>query len=402
MPKSSEENRRLAAVMVLDMVGYSALMARDEKQALSCVKALEEILRAEIASAGGRLVKLLGDGSLAEFPTALSAVACSRKILERIASRNASRPAAERFEARVGLHLGELVDKEGDIFGDAVNIAARVQPLADPGGVAMTDVVYAQVKNQGLLRGVALSPQRLKNIPEKVGIFLLPPKGTSEFLWRARRGVLPAAGMAALVLLVAFGWYGWRRAQPPIETTAQTPAAVSQPSRSVAPSAPAPRASISKPAERRTVKKEPLPDAASPPPPAAGETPTILEVRVEGIRNLGGEIGAAVFNKGVGYPIHVDKAYEAQWLAQKGRTEAVFVFDSLPGGEYAVSVVHDEDGARRVEKTESGFPKEGVGFSNNQTMVLRAPRFSEAKFLLSEGKKEVVLIRLDYSQGVAK
>src|SRR5207244_3315593 len=132
--------RRLAAVMFLDMVGYSALMSRSESQAMTCVKDLEAILRAEVSAAGGRLVKLMGDGSMAEFPTGGAAVACARRIQEVVAARKAANPDCP-FDVRIGLHLGEVSDEGGDLFGDAVNIAARIQPLADPGGIAMSGTV---------------------------------------------------------------------------------------------------------------------------------------------------------------------------------------------------------------------------------------------------------------------
>src|SRR4051812_9595967 len=131
-PSFGQPNRRLAAVMFLDMVGYSAMMSKDEARALACVGELEKLLRAEVPRAGGRLVKFLGDGSMAEFPTALSAVRCSQSVLAAVESNNAWVPAPQRYSVRIGLHLGELVDVQDDIFSDTVNVAARVQPLADP------------------------------------------------------------------------------------------------------------------------------------------------------------------------------------------------------------------------------------------------------------------------------
>ena len=176
-PSVGQPNRRLAAVMFLDMVGYSAMMAKDEERALACVGELEKLLRAEVPKFGGRLVKFLGDGSMAEFPTALSAVRCSQSVLQDVESNNAWVPADKRYAVRIGLHLGELVDREDDIFSNAVNVAARVQPLADPGGIAMSSFIYSQIENQLDLKGTYLPPQKLKNIPEKMRIFLVQPIG---------------------------------------------------------------------------------------------------------------------------------------------------------------------------------------------------------------------------------
>lgn len=207
-PSSSSQNRRLSAVMFLDMVGYSALMARSESLALARLKDLEAILRKEIPEAGGRLVKLLGDGSLAEFPTAAAAVRCAQNILSAIEARNGQLNPGERFGARIGLHLGELVEEKGDIFGDAVNIAARVQPVADPGAIAMTGTVHAQVRNQMSLRGVYLPPKKLKNIQERMRIFLTPPPDAYYPFWALCKKGIPAAAGAAL-LAAAVGLGGW-------------------------------------------------------------------------------------------------------------------------------------------------------------------------------------------------
>ena len=191
--------------MFLDMCGYSAMMAKDEARALACVGELEKLLRAEIPRFGGRLVKFLGDGSMAEFPTALASVTCSQSVLAAIEANNAWVVPANRYAVRIGLNLGELVDVQDDIFSDTVNVAARVQPLADPGGIAMTSLIYSQVKNQLNLKGTYLPPQKLKNIPEKIRIFLVHPTKTespSEASSKHRKLAI-RVGAVLLGLLVA-------------------------------------------------------------------------------------------------------------------------------------------------------------------------------------------------------
>jgi adenylate cyclase len=209
-PSFGQPNRRLAAVMFLDMVGYSAMMSKDEARALACVGELEKLLRAEVPKFGGRLVKFLGDGSMAEFPTALSAVRCSQSVLSAVESNNAWVPLANRYAVRIGLHLGELVDVQDDIFSDTVNVAARVQPLADPGGIALTSFIYSQIKNQLELKGTYLPPVKLKNIPEKIRIFLVEPAGgepTSRAMRRHRELAVKALVIIAVVLVV--GWLAY-------------------------------------------------------------------------------------------------------------------------------------------------------------------------------------------------
>ncbi len=206
-PGIPQQNRRLAAIMFLDMVGYSAMMAKDEARALACVGELEKLLRAEIPRYGGRLVKFLGDGSMAEFPTALSSVTCSQSVLSAIEANNAWVAPANRYAVRIGLHLGELVDVQDDIFSDTVNVAARIQPLADPGGIAMSSFLYSQIKNQLNLKGTYLPPQKLKNIPEKIRIFLVHPvkiESAAETSSRHRKLAIRVAVGVVLFLLGAW------------------------------------------------------------------------------------------------------------------------------------------------------------------------------------------------------
>ncbi len=122
-----------------------------------------------------------------------------------------------------------------------------------------------------------------------------------------------------------------------------------------------------------------------------------LEVRVEGIKDLKGEIGVALWNSKLGYPTHLEHAYEAEWNPVKGgETVMAAVFDTMPAGEYAVSVVHDTNENRKVDRSFFGFPKEGVGFSNDQKVVMSAPRYDKSKFPLVAGENKIIVIKLDY------
>jgi len=214
---SSSTNRHLAAIMFVDIVGYSTLMYKNESKALKCVKKFEEIFRSNVPQVGGKLIKFLGDGSMAEFPTALAAVTCARKVLDELAKHNAGVEEAERFNIRIGIHLGEVVEDNGDLFGDAVNIAARVLTLADPGGMALTNVVYSQVKNKITLCGTYLSRIKLKNIPERSQIFVVPPAGTSYSLWYLRKHKPGLAITIAILLILTSlggGWFAFYRHTP--------------------------------------------------------------------------------------------------------------------------------------------------------------------------------------------
>src|SRR5258708_28780941 len=182
----SQDKKQLAVVMFLDMVSYSARMASDERNAMACVADLEVILRETVPDFEGRLIKFMGDGAMSCFPTAGQAVSCALEVLYQIQLRNRRYPSRQRFQVRIGLHLGDVVFEKGDLFGDAVNVAARVQPLCDPGGMAMTGIVYSQVRNKFTLPGVFLPPVKLKNIPVDIPIYSVAPPGKNLFIWKLR------------------------------------------------------------------------------------------------------------------------------------------------------------------------------------------------------------------------
>lgn len=130
--------------------------------------------------------------------------------------------------------------------------------------------------------------------------------------------------------------------------------------------------------------------------PAEGDYATV-EVRVEGIQNNQGEIGVALFNSPKGYPTHLEHAYEPKWVSLKEGPKTVDVqFEGVPFGDYAVSVLHDVNGNRRLEVGPLGFPKEAVGFSNNQKVILSAPSFSASKFSVSQAGVMKMTIQIDY------
>ena len=130
---------------------------------------------------------------------------------------------------------------------------------------------------------------------------------------------------------------------------------------------------------------------------AQGNDAPILEVRVEGIHNSQGMLGVAVFNQRTGYPVRLEHQYEGEWVQLKPGMEATDVtFDALPAGEYAISVVHDENSNGVMDKTTLGFPTEGVGFSNDCKVKLSAPKYDKCKFPLAKGERKKIVIQLDY------
>ncbi len=139
--------RRLAAILVADVVGYSRLMGEDEAGTLAALKThRKEVIDPKIAEHRGRVVKLMGDGALVEFPSIVEATQCAVEIQRAMASRNAVVPGERRIEFRIGINLGDVIVEGNDIYGDGVNVAARLERLAEPGGICISRPVHTQIK----------------------------------------------------------------------------------------------------------------------------------------------------------------------------------------------------------------------------------------------------------------
>src|SRR6202167_4634933 len=159
--------RRLAAVLAADVAGYSRLMGADEEGTLARLKAVRKALvDPTIASHRGRIVKTTGDGMLVEFASAVDAVRGAVEVQRGMAEQNASVPQDQRIELRIGIHVGDIIFDDNDIFGDGVNIAARLEGIAEPGGVCMSDDTYRQIRGKVEIACDDLGPQALKNIAE--------------------------------------------------------------------------------------------------------------------------------------------------------------------------------------------------------------------------------------------
>jgi len=164
---SERVERRLAAVLAADVAGYSRLMGLDEERTLANLKSFRKTLvDPKITEHRGRIVKTTGDGMLMEFVSVVDAVRCAVDIQRGMADRNSGVPADRRIEFRIGIHVGDIIIDENDIFGDGVNIAARLEGIAEPGGVCMSDDAYRQVRGKVEIACENMGPQLLKNISE--------------------------------------------------------------------------------------------------------------------------------------------------------------------------------------------------------------------------------------------
>jgi adenylate cyclase len=195
----SEGTRKLAAIMFTDMVGYTALGQRNESLSLALVEEQGKLIRPTLERHGGKEIKTIGDAFLVQFPNALDAVRCAYDIQRAAREYNFSLPADRRVHIRIGLHLGDVEESSGDILGDAVNVASRVEPFADDGGVCLTRQVYDHIQNKFDLTVSSLGPKFLKNVSTPVEIFkiVMPwDSSTSGGLDRKRVAILPFVSMS--------------------------------------------------------------------------------------------------------------------------------------------------------------------------------------------------------------
>ena len=173
--------RRLAAILAADVAGYSRLMGSDEEGTLAALKACRhELIDPKIAEYRGRTVKTTGDGALVEFPSAVDAIRCAIEIQRAMAARNAAIPEDRRVEFRIGINVGDIIIDGGDIYGDGVNIAARVESLSSPGEICLSDNAYQQIKGKLAFDVSDLGEQHLKNIAQPVRVYGVRLDGTPE------------------------------------------------------------------------------------------------------------------------------------------------------------------------------------------------------------------------------
>ncbi|HJT80118.1 MAG TPA: adenylate/guanylate cyclase domain-containing protein [Chthoniobacterales bacterium] len=172
--------RRLTAILAADVVGFSRLMGVDEAGTLAALKSIQtDFIESKIAEHQGRVVKLTGDGMLVEFPSVVSAVACAAEIQRGMRERNASVPSDRRIEFRIGVNLGDVIVEGEDIFGDGVNVAARLESIAEPNGIAISHSVRDHVGNRLDLTFEDMGDQSLKNIERPVRVYRVLPNASN-------------------------------------------------------------------------------------------------------------------------------------------------------------------------------------------------------------------------------
>ena len=173
---TAPSERRLAAILAADVVGYSRLMEADEKGTHERLRALrKELIEPPIGAHRGRIVKLTGDGALVEFPSVVDAVECAVAVQKAVAERNGGLPEQQQLWLRLGINIGDIILEDGDIYGDGVNVASRLEGLAEPGGICVSRNVYNQVKNKVGFGFEPMGEHRVKNIAEPITVYRVRP-----------------------------------------------------------------------------------------------------------------------------------------------------------------------------------------------------------------------------------
>src|SRR5216684_2304482 len=171
--------RRLAAILAADVAGYSRLMGVDEEGTLAALKAVRrELADPQIAEYRGRIVKTTGDGLLVEFQSVVDAVRCAVVVQRAMAERNTAVAPERRIEFRIGIHQGDIIVEDGDIFGDGVNLAARLEGLAEPGGICVSGRVQSDAAGKVDAEFEDLGEQQLKNIARSVHVYRIGPRAS--------------------------------------------------------------------------------------------------------------------------------------------------------------------------------------------------------------------------------
>jgi class 3 adenylate cyclase len=276
--------RKIAAIFAADIAGYSRLVAEDEEETLRRLASYRQVTDDFIAKGGGRIFNTAGDAVLAEFPSAVEAVRCAIDIQESLRTRNMAYPPSRQMSFRIGITIGDVVERDGDLLGDGVNIAARLEGLAEVGGICVSRAVHEQVANKLSVQFADIGAQEVKNIPTPVHAFMVamrredgtyaapqvkkpikPPSAAPNWMW-------PVA--VTLVCLAAIGVGGFLyftalKTSAPKGTSTVT--ATASDSANPAPAPPAAPAQIATPVPTPTPTPAAKAETAPPPPLASSE-----------------------------------------------------------------------------------------------------------------------------------
>ena len=219
--------RKLSAILSADVKGYSRLMGDDEEATVRTITAYREVIGSVVQKHRGRVVDSPGDNILAEFASVVDAVRSAVEIQEELKTRNTELPDDRKMEFRIGVNLGDVIHEEERIYGDGVNVAARVESLAEAGGICVSGTVFEHIENKLPLGYEYLGEQSVKNITKPVRVYkvLMDPEAAGKVIGEtrpeAKQGLRMALAVVIVLLLVVGGALIWRVASPPVEVTSE-------------------------------------------------------------------------------------------------------------------------------------------------------------------------------------
>jgi len=273
--------RKIAAIFAADIAGYSTLVAEDEEETLRRLSSYRAVIDDFIAKAPGRIFNTAGDAVLAEFASAVDAVRCAIDIQESLRTRNRAYPPSRQMNFRIGITIGDVVERDGDLLGDGVNIAARLEGLAEPGGICVSRSVYEQVSSKLSVQFADIGEQQVKNIPRPVHAYVVALHRPSDQVLTpklnkgSKKLVSPLAATIALICIAGFGILAYSYLKLP---NMPSPGKMMPASSPVAPqAAPATSAQPSSPTAQPTPPTAPAAPAQDAP-PAPKQIPPALRL----------------------------------------------------------------------------------------------------------------------------
>src|SRR5260370_10937549 len=270
-PPDDATPRRLAAIVAGDISGYSRLMQMDEEGTHNRVKRIErDLIEPSIAEQHGRLVKTTGDGCIAIFDSPVEAGGCGIVIQQNMVGRNTSQPKHHWIEYRIGVNLGDVIIEANDVYGDGVNIASRLENIADPGQVYISGGIYEQIKHKLVCGYESLGDRKVKNITDPVRVYRVLPDPAAFHRTRKRRENVLIFLLSLTLLVIAGGalWYAFLQPRGKVGNQASVPPSAEKPS---APSLPAPAVNPAAPQTQPSPSATPTPQQPQSSSPA---TPT--------------------------------------------------------------------------------------------------------------------------------
>lgn len=257
--------RKIAAIIAADVVGYSTQIARDEEGTLKRLQACRSVFDEFVERYQGRIFNTAGDSILAEFSSAVEAVRCALEIQESLRTKNLALPKADQMQFRIGINLGDVVERQGDLLGDGVNIAARLEALSAPGGICISRSIHEQVQNKISITFADLGPQNVKNLPTPIHAYVvnsgeMPSVASASLRRKLQLAMLLAVG--GLATIVAVTWWTQTRGTAVSAVPEKAPvASAAETRRSVEP---APLPSSRAPSQQIAQSGDPKPSSSPP------------------------------------------------------------------------------------------------------------------------------------------